>query len=90
MLERAGVTLTDDEAQNKLRQTIDRCGRIVMAAHGPVDIGQTQTFAGLPLRVVRLTTYEDAVKDQEMCADIWGERTFLDPLDCYFEVEVAD
>ena len=89
-VERCGVTMTDEDAQDRLRRTIERCGRIVMACDGPVNIGDVQEYAGLPLRVVRFTTFEDAVKDQEQCGDIWGERNFLDPMSNYFEVEVAD
>jgi hypothetical protein len=44
-------------------------------------------FAGLPMRVVRHSTYEEA--KENVVEDIWGDE-FLDPQDNFFLVEVAD
>ena len=84
----SGKQRTDKQGQEMIRRTIRRFGRFLMEASYPVQIGEVQTFSGLPMRVVRYVTRE------EYCAehgdDIWGKCNFDHEGPYFFEVEVAD
>lgn len=85
-----GDELSDTEAQERIRQTIARTGRFILFDDVSAPrIGQVEMYAGLPLRVVKFVTFEEAKANA--CEDIWGgEPKMFDPNACYFEVEVAD
>lgn len=85
--DRDGVTMTEAEGHEAIRKTIERKGRFVLASAVQPEIGEVQTYCGLPMRCVRYVTMQDAVNNH--CEDIWGKWTW-NPHDFYFEVEVAD
>lgn len=80
-----GEIVSRDAAQDMVRRTIQRYGRFLMSADNPPSPGEVQNFAGLPLRVVRFVTEQEA--RAEHSPDIWGE--WVDSA-YHFEVEVAD
>jgi len=80
-----GEVVDKEQAQEMVRQTIERFGRFLMGADSLPSPGQIQSFAGLPLRMVRFVTEQEARR--EHCPDIWGE--WVDSA-YHFEVEVAD
>jgi len=84
-----GNTMEQAEAQARLQMTQERVGRIILGAPGAPQIGEVRDFAGLPFRVVRLVSLEEAQRDSDNLEDLWGEGE-LDPEYSYFEVEVAD
>lgn len=82
-----GKIMTEEEAQEAIRETIRRHGRFILASVEKPPIGHVEEFAGLPMRLVRYVTQEEVYV--ERCADIWGENwNFV--TDFYFEVAVAD
>jgi hypothetical protein len=82
-----GDTMTVEQAHEAIRKTIELKGRFILSAEYEVHIGEIQTWAGLPMRVVRFATYQEAV---ENCVeDLWGDL-HIDPECFFFEVEVAD
>ena len=83
----SGATMTDEQAQQRIAETMRRTGVFILSSCYMPAVGEVRTFAGLPLRVVRASTYEEALRHQ--CADLWGPAN-LDPQDSYFVVEVAD
>lgn len=84
-----GELLDNAVAQERIRETIRRTGRFYMSAAIPPTIGSVQEFAGLPLKVTRFITYAEALVDEQLCGDLWGEAV-LQPEEFYFVVEVAD
>jgi hypothetical protein len=62
-------------------------GRIILNAYLPPPIGEIQSFAGLPMRVVRWVPIDEAREDFEIDHDD-GDAFDADMF--YFEVEVAD
>lgn len=81
-----GDILSDEQAQEMIRRTIEQKGRFIL--HSPIKptLGEVQNFAGLPMRMVRFVSYEDAKTNE--CPEIW--RSGLPKGEYYFEVEVAD
>jgi hypothetical protein len=85
-----GATMTQTEAQDAIRRTIERTGRFILASIFTPEIGQVQDYAGLPMRVVRIVTHADAIEHQNLTKDIWGDWPQVDDTEVYFEVVVAD
>jgi hypothetical protein len=83
-----GEIWDDEKAQAAIRETIQRCGRFVLGASLQPRIGEIQEFAGLPLKVTRYVSKEEANRDEDLTADIWQYRRSNYAF--YFEVEVAD
>lgn len=83
-----GQVITDEQAQELIRETIKRTGRFILHAIVPPPIGEVQDFAGLPFRAGRLVTLEEAKENH--CPDLWGEWDPRNEDDVFFEVEVAD
>lgn len=84
-----GEVLTDAQAQERITETIRRCGRFVMSAPIAPRIGSIQEFSGLPMKATRIITREEALPDEIATEDLWGGEN-LNSEDVYFEVEVAD
>jgi len=84
-----GNRMNLDEAQARLQLTLERVGRIILGVRGVPQIGELRDFAGLPFRVIRLVSFEEAQRYSNKLADLWGEGE-LDPEQTYFEVVVAD
>lgn len=87
MIDPEGNIRTDEEVQEMIRQTIERCGRFVLCAEVAPQIGEVQMFAGLPFRVVRFVSYQACTDN---APDIWGADPCHNPDHFHFEVEVAD
>jgi len=81
--------ISNEQAQEWIRLTLERCGRLIMSAPVEPLIGEVQEFAGLPWRVVCHVSIEEAKLYDTLTADIWGSEDF-DGQDFYFEVQVAD
>lgn len=86
LIDDLGNTMTDEEAQEMIRETFARKGCFILSSPVQPRIGEVHKFAGLPMRVSGYCTYVDAVKNDE---PEWGQSA-LDPEDFYFYVEVAD
>ena len=83
-----GRKLTQSQAQEKIKLTIERMGYFFLSSDEKPKIGEVQMYAGLPMRAVRHLTYSEAKESSAM--DIWESYAELDPLKYHFEVEVAD
>ena len=84
-----GEVKTREEAQEMIRQTIERTGRFLLSSPIEPVPGEIRDFAGLPFRFVRFVTREEADADAASVADIWGSTKANDN-EYHFEVEVAD
>jgi hypothetical protein len=83
------VEMSDSEAQDKIRQTIDRHGSFILGCDTRPPIGSVQMYAGLPMRVVRHVTFAEAKAQEDR--DIWPIVGPMEDFDgFYFEVVVAD
>ena len=85
-----GLEISEQEGQDRIRRTIERMGYFVLGADCPVKLGDVQEWCGLPMRVVRFITEEEAKKHDEGCRDIWFDELFFIHCVHYFVVEVAD
>ena len=89
LVNQKGETMSDEDAQERIRRTIERTGKFILSCAENPKIGEVRFYAGLPFRVVRLVSFEEACRNR--CADIWGAEVGIpDPDDFSFEVEVAD
>lgn len=92
--ENTNKEMTDEQAQELIRQTIERVGKFILSHEIKPKIGQIQEFAGLPMRVVRYVSRDEAIEDDKKTRDLWGKYPTpgnLPPEGLYFfEVEVAD
>ncbi len=92
--ESTGEEMTNEQVHELIRQTIERVGKFILSHEIQPAIGQIQEFAGLPMRVVRHVSRDEAIEDGARTGDIWGlypTPENLPPEGLYFfEVEVAD
>jgi hypothetical protein len=89
------IILTAEETQQRLRQVFELAGKIIFGHSSPPPIGEVRNFAGLPLRVVRLVSNEEAREYYKLTSGIWIQVGLTGdpepvPGNTYFEVEVAD
>ena len=84
-----GLVMSDAEAQDRIRQVIARYGRFILNSSVKPHVGEIGFYAGLPLRMVRFVSFEEAKREE--CLDIWPPGLVPDDEDeYYFEVVVAD
>lgn len=84
-----GTAMPCSEAQERIRQSIERTGRFILGSDHAPYVGQVEQFAGLPFRVVRMINEAEAKADAYKLRDLWDDP-FCSPHAHYFEVEVAD
>lgn len=82
-----GMVMSNKEAQDKIRKTLQRHGKFILSAQCPPPIGYVAEFAGLPMRIVKFVSKQEAERLSD--SDIWGEVEW-DSDAFYFEVVVAD
>jgi hypothetical protein len=82
-----GETRSDAEGRRMIEETIRRTGRFLMDSSRKPQIGEIQTFCGLPMRCIRHVTREEFAADNS--DEIWGGMNDDDG-PYFFEVEVAD
>jgi hypothetical protein len=87
LVNQEGGRMSYTTAQRRIAETFRRTGIFILGCPCPPQIGEVQTFAGLPMRVVRYCTIEEALENHQ--PDLWGEVN-LPSDDAYFAVEVAD
>lgn len=87
--EATGEMMSDEQAQELIRKTVHLAGRLILECPMDVPIGFVMEWAGLPFRAVRKVSFAEALADDKLTGDLWGERE-IDEGGFYFEVEVAD
>lgn len=87
-IERDGKIVENELAQDMMRRSIERTGKLIMACSELPRIGEVQEYAGLPLRCVRHVSHEEGIVDWKITSDIWGMA--YNEGDFFFEVQVAD
>jgi hypothetical protein len=85
----SGHQISDEDAQEMIRRTIEREGKFFLCAPVKPRIGEVHNYAGLPMRAVRYVSFEEAKAHAEATADIWWNG-YCSKDDYHFEVEVAD
>jgi hypothetical protein len=88
-----GEVLTYEKYQEHLRKQLHLLGKIILCSWAQPEIGEVQTFAGLPMRCVRHVSNEEAMAHHRAEIAVFPEHGPLSS-DCkdkfHFEVVVAD
>ncbi len=86
-----GRVMTEAEAQECVRRSIERFGCMILSAKVKPRIGEVQEFAGLPMRCAKFVSAEEGARFHFATVDIWGaEHQPPNSNEFFFIVEVAD